>query len=305
MYMKKTLLALIGILILLVIGVYVFIPSKIDVSSVVKMRAPVNGVYRCITNEALQNKCMHQTDNSISKKITAADPFLNKLTISLYYNNDSIKTAMSLLDLASDSMAVQWKFTMPAGINTFERISAYNNAVKLKKEMDNMLEQLKLFASKEENIYGFQINESTTKDSLLISTKAKLTHYPETNDIYKLVNQLKNYAAKSGAQITNYPMYNITKINNDTLRLMVALPVNKKIKQTDSISIIKMVQGRFLTGEVRGGNETIKNALMQMQYYFTEHDRTPMAITFNYLVTDRQQQPDTARWITKIYAPVF
>jgi hypothetical protein len=42
-----------------------------------------------------------------------------------------------------------------------------------------------------------------------------------------------------------------------------------------------------------------------MQLYFDDYDKTSMAITFQYLVTDRIKEADTAKWITEIYAPVL
>jgi len=45
--------------------------------------------------------------------------------------------------------------------------------------------------------------------------------------------------------------------------------------------------------------------LLEMNQYFADHNRTSMAIPFSYLITNRSEQPDTLKWITKIYAPVF
>jgi len=56
---------------------------------------------------------------------------------------------------------------------------------------------------------------------------------------------------------------------------------------------------------VRGGQGTVENALEQMQLYFDDYDKTSMAITFQYLVTDRIKESDTTKWITEIYAPVL
>lgn len=303
--MKKILL-IIGLLLLIFIGcVYLLIPSKLNVSVVTEMHAPANAIYRCISRDDIWNKWLKQSADSISKKITASSPFANAAYITLFYKNDSTKTTMNILHLTNDSVAVRWDFEMVAGANPFTRISKYNRAKNLKNKMDEILSELKAFASKEENIYGFKIQEASIKDTFLISAKTQLTYYPQTDDLYNLIDKLKNYVQQSNAQVTGYPMYNVSKINRDTLRLMVAIPVNKMLQETNAIAPVHMVPGKFLTGEVTGGNKTVTNALEQMLLYFPEHNRTAMAIPFCYLITDRRQQPDTTKWVTKIYAPVF
>jgi hypothetical protein len=305
MHMKKVLIVFFIVVIAFTVCVYIFIPSKLNVSAVEAMAAPANGVYRCVSSESSWNKWLDKSAGLLPKKVIVTSSFMNVVNVLILDKNDSIKTTMELLSLKSDSTIVQWKFSAATALNPVTRILKYNQAVEIKKDMDSMLHQLKLFVSKDENIYGFTAHEASTKDTILISTKINLTHYPSTKDIYDLIDKVKNYAAKSSAQITNYPMYNVTKIEGDTIRLMVAIPVNKAVKQAGSISPVRMVPGRFLVAQVTGGNATVQNAFNQMQLYFSEHNRTAMAIPFAYLITDRREEADTAKWITKIYAPVY
>jgi hypothetical protein len=302
--MKKILFAC-AALIILVACVYIFIPSKLNVSAVAVMTAPSQAVYRCIANENTWHKWMNEADDSLIKKINAPGLSTNVIEILITNGKDSIPSTLTLLPLTGDSVAMQWKFSMNSSLNPISRISDYNRAVHLKKSMDNLLNRVRLFVAKEENIYGFSVHESSTKDTILISTKTELTHYPLTKDIYNLIDKLEKYAANSHATITGFPMYNITKMNEDSLRLMTALPINKELPMHDSISPVRMVPGRFLTAQVTGGDSTVKNTFSQMQFYYADHNRTQMAIPFAYLITDRRMEPDTAKWITKIYAPVF
>ncbi len=127
--------------------------------------------------------------------------------------------------------------------------------------MDSVLYKLKLLTGDPENIYGLNIYKASAKDTTLISIKTMLDHYPSTNDIYSLVNKLNDYAIKSGALITGNPMYNVSPVEKDTVRLMVALPVNKLLQQTGAIIPVKMVPGNFLATQVSGGEGTVRNAL--------------------------------------------
>jgi hypothetical protein len=42
-----------------------------------------------------------------------------------------------------------------------------------------------------------------------------------------------------------------------------------------------------------------------MDQYFKDYNRVAMAIPFEYLITDRLKVPDTSKWVTKIYCPVY
>jgi ABC-type spermidine/putrescine transport system permease subunit I len=66
-----------------------------------------------------------------------------------------------------------------------------------------------------------------------------------------------------------------------------------------------MVKGSFMVTEVLGGDSTISKASHNMEQYFQDFRRTSMAMNFTMLVTDRQLQPDSSKWITKLYHPVY
>jgi hypothetical protein len=304
--MKKILVAFIILLIVCVAGVYVLIPSTLIISEISTMPASISGVYRFVGDKEMWPKWLKDSSDATDKNYTITNSFLNTIDITVFNGKDSLKSKMSLFPIASDSALIQWQCDMPSGSDPFARISSYNHAVQLKKDMKRLMHYLKTFTEKDINIYGLDVHESSIKDTLLISTQTDVWHYPSTQDIYALIDKLKSFAAKSNLQVTGYPMYNVTAISDDTMRLMTALPVNKEVReQAGSVSPVRMVPGRFLITQVTGGTETVKNAFVQMRLYFADHNRTSMAIPFAYLVTDRTQETDTSKWITKIYCPVY
>jgi hypothetical protein len=63
--------------------------------------------------------------------------------------------------------------------------------------------------------------------------------------------------------------------------------------------------GNILITEVKGGPASIKKAFNEMETYITDYRRTAPAIPFQSLITDRSKEPDTSKWVTKIYYPVM
>ncbi len=302
--MKKFFIIPLLLIVVAATCIYIFIPSNINVSAAIIANAPISSVYRYVNNENTWRQKL-SPDNSSFKEYTVSSNVENAVDVVLHDGDDTINTKLILIFPGGDSTIIHWDCSLVAGTNPFSRLLAYNKAVEIKKSMDSVLYKLKSLTSDPENVYGLHINKASIKDTTLISSKIMLDHYPSTNDIYSLVNKLNDYAIKSGALITGNPMYNVTPVEKDTVRLMVALPVNKLLQQTSSIIPVKMVPGNFLATQVSGGESTVRKALTTMQNFIADNSKTSMAIPFSYLITNRVDEPDTSKWVTKIYMPVF
>jgi hypothetical protein len=302
--MKKFFAVLLLFIVVAIACIYIFIPSNITVSAITLANAPVGSVYRYMNNENTWRE-KFATDNSLFKQCTINSTVQNAVDVTLHNNNDTINTKLILIFPGGDSTIIHWDCSLAAGMNPFSRLHAYTKAVEIKKNMDSILYKLKSLTSDPANIYGLHINKGSVKNTTLISTKVMLDHYPSTNEIYSLVNKLNDYAVRSGALITDNPMYNATTLEKDTIRLMVALPVNKSLPQNKSIIPVKMVPGNFLITQVSGGEGTVRNALIQLHNFVSDNGITPMAIPFSYLITNRVDEPDTSKWMTQIYMPVY
>lgn len=66
-----------------------------------------------------------------------------------------------------------------------------------------------------------------------------------------------------------------------------------------------MIPGKILSAEIRGGTYTSKESIKRLELYMDDHKLTSPAIPFESLVTDRSKEADTARWVTKLYYPIY
>jgi hypothetical protein len=313
--MKKWLLLISAILVIFLSCVYIFIPSTINVSEITTAKATRDGTYRMIASQSEWEKWWNYASseknsshdtlfNNNGYNYRLLEPGFNSVLISIKHENKTAGSKISLLQFETDSIAIMWQCDLYTTMNPFERINRYFEAVDTKRNMEKVLGNLKAFVEKDENIYGLKISETSVRDSFLISKKQLFTQQPTMQDVYSLINDLKVYAAKNNCVQTYVPMLNILQDSNK-YRVMVALPINKEISAQAPVSFVKMVSGNFMATQVKGGLLTVQNALQQMQLYFSDYDKTPMAITFQYLVTDRIKETDTTKWITEIYAPIL
>ena len=99
-------------------------------------------------------------------------------------------------------------------------------------------------------------------------------------------------------------MLNI-RYDSGYFKTMVAIPVNKVLPGNDSFLLKRLEPGKILVARVKGGLYTTSEALREMEIYKEDNHLMSPAIPFESLITNRLEEPDTSKWVTKIYYPVF
>ncbi|GGB14937.1 hypothetical protein GCM10011511_43360 [Puia dinghuensis] len=228
--------------------------------------------------------------------------------IGIREGQQELPSKLSLLPMNNrDSMLLEWKTALRSGWNPVERVSRYREARRLAGVMDEILLHASAFLGKKENVYGVDIRETSTTDTLLVVTRTEKPGYPTNADIYVQIGRLVNYIKEEHVSQTGYPMVNVTASadKQGAYRLMVALPVGARLAGKGDITYMRLIPGKYLVADVKGGDSTVAAALAGMKDYIRDYDRTVMAIPFQSLVTDRQQETDSSRWMTRIYYPVM
>lgn len=306
--MRKIILLAFAILLLLFIGFYFLIPNQINITRTISIHAAQNAVLRCFAEKHKWEKWWpHQNDllKYPEDNFSLEQKLLSRILIEVREGNSYLPTFITIASLKIDSCLAIWQYTMPATSNPFKKTANYFKAKNIKQRFDNVLTALRAFAENEENVYGMKIQLVKVKDSSLVVAESEAGSYPGTTAIYKLINELKQYINSSGASETDYPMMHIQKLKNNKYQLMIAVPVNRPLKGNARIEPKRMVLGNILMAEVKGGSETVKKAIMEMENYVYDYRQTAPAIPFQMLVTDRSKQTDSSQWITRIYYPVL
>ncbi|MEO6001213.1 MAG: hypothetical protein ABIN89_30455 [Chitinophagaceae bacterium] len=311
--MNKWIPVLLTCCIILISGIYLFIPAKLSVSNNKIINCTINGANRFLLDETKWIKWWPAGNATVSNINNTKIPFnyekysfeinkimYNKILVTISDENGQIKTNINILPVNMDTIVTQWQYIIATSLNPVKRIIQYQQAKMLKKNMEAILSELKSFLEKKSNIYGADIHEIISSDSTLITTKLITTTYPVTTEIYQLIKTLRNYISSQQANENNYPMLNVKKVSDSQFETMVAIPVDRKLEGSGKIFFSRFVPWRTLVAEVKGGNWTTEEARRQMQLYIHDYNRTPYAIPFQSLITDRSLQTDTLKWVTKI-----
>jgi hypothetical protein len=305
--MKKLIIGLILVLCIGLSSIYFFIPSEIQISSVRFLRCIQKNASNCI-NDTNNWKRWWPSSHSFSLDgytFSLTTPFSDGAEIKMTKGSASYHTRIRTIATGSDSTAVQWMVTYSAGINPIERVQQGKSALEIKNVLEELLQHLKNFAEKTENIYGFNIRRTTFTDTLLAAKKFSGKQYPSVSEIYTTIYQINQTLSAQGIETAGYPMLNVNQKDPALYETMIAIPVNKKPLPRQNIFFTRMVpmKDRFLFTEVTGGPGTIQNAHAAINQYMNDHFLSAPAIPFEILITDRSKQTDTAKWKTLVYHP--
>ncbi len=315
--MKKWILVLLAFLGISLSVIYLSIPSNLSITSIASVNTTDVGTERFLIDEskwplwwydsAVANKKIPE-GNIYSRNgfdFSISNKFYKSVDIDITRNDLHISSKLVILPYTLDSTGLQWTCSIPTSNNPITKINTYLGAKELKKNMDTVLRNMVQFLSKLENVYGIPIVRDRLKDTLYVTAKKTFTTKPGIKEVYGLIANIQQYVTKNGATQSGSPIFNITEMDSSHFQLMAGIPVNNQLKEAEGFAMKYMVKGSFMISEVVGGDAAIKKASQSLQQYFIDFRRTSMAMNFTMLVTDRMLQPDSSKWITKLYQPVY
>lgn len=313
--MKKWLTIFTALIAIVVASIYFLIPKNLVVSNVTPIHTNYVSVVEYVSNEDHWNKWWPGKLEKIGNKTIATyndaifyiiGKSYNNTEIAVEYNNQTTIVNFAVASSQHDSVNAICQYIDTIGLNPISRVKSYNRGVFIKQLIKEVMQKLQQFLEKPANIYGFNIISTMVKDTALMSTKTYLSHTPTTAEVYKLVNTIKSYIQQQGATIINAPMLNVTKETESSYKVMVAIPVNHTVPETNDILQKRMVMGRILESDsIKGGLSTVDHAFKMFEKYFLDFKHTSPAIPYQQLITDREKESDTTKWITRFYYPIF
>jgi len=313
--MKKWIIVIVAVTICALAAVYIFIPGKLEIAALGRMKCNAQAVFRQVGQSERWVKWWPEGQSEVNgQKVFRCGNDVYHIDashyplaeISILHEGTEIKTKMSVVSVATkDSSAIFWQCFLDAGSSPFSRLRQYFYGRTLKQNMNTIFSKLRPFVHNERNIYGMTVGWGGTPDTFLVATKSVCGEYPTTQDIYRQLDKLKKYIARKGTTISGYPMDNITPLTEKGYELMTAIPTKKPLDGEGDIYFRRLVPAKFLIAEIKGGDHSVREGWVHFREYVTDHERTVMAIPWEYLVTDRLHEPDTAKWSTWLYYPVF
>lgn len=309
----KKIFGVLVLLLVIVLGWSVFfLPSSVTLVASVSMKAPAARTYKFLANQNEWSKWwpVLNTGHATSFAYNGNNYSIGRKSIYIIetitqQKDSTLEGRILVASITIDSTVLEWNIQVNCGYNPFKRIRHYFTTDKLKGDMASILNSLKKFVEKQDNIYGMSIERAKVTDTVLVSTRGSFSHYPSTQEIYGLIEKLKTYIKSENATETNFPMLNIQQADSNRYYIMVAIPTSRLLNGKGDIELKRMVMGNVIWGEVKGGPAAIAAAIEQLENYKQDQRLTSPAIPFASLITNRTIETDTSKWVTRVYYPVF
>jgi effector-binding domain-containing protein len=312
--MKKWAVWLAVILILTFAIIYLFIPSKLTISVIRASGAPISVEFRQVSQ---QDKWEKWWRDASGRPHISGEPFTyggttfrlrqigyNAVGIEIEHDGIVLQSEMDLVSLNRDSTWARWNCQFAAGTYPLTRLRQYNRALDISRNMRAVLVNLKNFISVRQNAYDITVFKTTFVDTSMLSTRFISTGFPPVEKVYQHFDLLKKIIQEQKARITGYPMMNVRMLKTDSFETQLAIPTDRILQNKGNIFYRKMVPGHFLCAIVKGGRHTIDESMRQLEYFVKDNSMIQMASPFEQLITDRVNEPDSTKWITRIYMPV-
>jgi len=306
--MRKIVIGLILLLVVVLAVIYLFIPGRLKIGATTTLNATLPGVSRSLSDtNSWKNfwpaKPLFKIDD---QEFLIKGKIFDAFNVDIASDSDTLSSIINLLLISTDSINIDWKSEKITSNNPFKRFVQYRKAIALEKNMKKILEEMKGFMEQAKNIYGFPINRTIVTDSALISTRRVLDHQPTVKDIDDIIQSLKTYIRHHNAAEQNFPMLNVRQLDSSHYEVMMAIPVDRRLPLTNDFAPKFLLKGgNILEAKITGGPYTIEAAFREFENYRSDYKYGTPAIRYQLLVTDRSKEPDTAKWITKIYYPIF
>lgn len=312
--LKIVLLVVLALAALAVGAVYLFIPAKITVSKVVTVKLPASRMPDFFLDMDIAGKWMPGTRSGTGKcfqekdgtAFCIIDNGTGNVVINTKAGNLPDAYAYVYFDnLRADSAAVTYTVSYSAGNSPFSRLNTYLAAHRLKTHINRAFDSLVALTQNKQKLYGFQPVHEQVKDTLSISRKKILDHYPGIHETDSLLQQLRQYVQQQGATVTRPGMMHVLQTDKNSYEVMVALPIDRVIPNAGDFILKRMPNGKIIAATITGGLYTIRKELLELEQYKNDRLLTSPAIPYQSMVTNRAAEPDTGKWVTVLYYPVF
>lgn len=308
-FMKKFLLLLLVLMLAVFAFLLFFIPAQQTISGTIAIDNKPASVARVLQQPEQWHKWWPGTVRNGEyfmgeHAFVVTKELYNNTVVHIRSANESIASLITLMPVNKGTV-VKWEYTTKETDNIWQRFSQWRAANAGEEKMDQILNSMKAFALSDTNIYGLDIALQTITDTAFVALRFQTAQYPTATEIYSNVAKLQQYISQQGAAATNAPILHVSKSANGNYESMVAVATSRTLPAKDSIMYKAMVRGNVLVATVNGGQATVEEALVRLDHYAQDKDLRAPAIPFALLVTDRLQQPDTLKWVTKVYYPVY
>lgn len=311
--MKKLFIGLLVIVAISIVLIYLLVPGTITVSKSTSFQTNSKGLFRTLSQTRNWSKWWPGQYDTANNKLllgdntySVSDFTATSILIDIHNTALAERSTMVFVPLQGDSIQIDWEATIPTSYNPVKRLQVYLAAARIQHDLNTIIAAIPSYYTNDEKIYNLDIRRESVKDTSLVFTYDSTNGYPSNEKIYSMIGELREYINSHAAVATDSPMLNIYSSDQLHYVTKVAIPTNKILPSSGKIFYKWMLpHGNILVADVKGDRKKTDSAFTTMDNYVHDYNLTAPAIPFFKLMTNRLQEKDSSKWVTRIYYPVM
>ncbi|MCX8474031.1 MAG: hypothetical protein ORN85_10340 [Sediminibacterium sp.] len=306
--MKRPLIYLIIILLIIVIGGYIYLPKQLTISSAGILKTPYFGILRNIQDtQIFKTLGFINSNKNESIKLSYKLENINYDGSHFVINSPYSQTPLngSIIEFRNDSSLIYLSQQYSKTYQPLKVFYNYFKAVHEKQKQEQLIDSFELYLNNLEYLYGIKPQFDTVRYTEFISDNTEFNTRPTTAQIYQLINPLQQYILNNKIKILTPPMLNLRALENNKYFVQVAFGIDTLKISPFRYKPKKMIKGNLLTATVKGDYLAVDKSLQSLEKFIRDSKMSSPAIHFQYLISNRLEQTDSSQWITIINYPIY
>ena len=164
---------------------------------------------------------------------------------------------------------------------------------------------LKSFLENPIALYGFPVEIKKVTDTVYLTTNFVANKNNLFEKLPMMFSDIDGFILKNKLNIINNKDIAYATLNNDSLQVMVGIPVNKIVTGNDHIYCMQMPKGRMLVGQYEGRFDERQSIYRAMQKYIFDHHLSMIAQSYERYLNNRLPVADSSHIQIELYIPIL
>lgn len=204
-----------------------------------------------------------------------------------------------------DSVKVSWYIITHLGWNPIAKFFGLTMEKMISPDFEKGLNDLKTICEAKTCCMKYKIEETTVKPFLFLSIRVTCTPATIGQKMGRCFGEIMAYMGKNGLKQTRPPIAFYHKYEGNIFDVEMGIPVDKAAKTKDKkIMFTEFKGGKSLVALYYGPYDNIGEAHKMMMHRVNEHGLKMNGACWEEYVTDPGTEKDSSKWLTKIYYPI-
>lgn len=233
-------------------------------------------------------------------KIIESNPF-DLIITSMDFMESGVATGIYKLEKNADGIKVTWRIETDLGMNPFTKYLGLMMDAMLGAEFEKGLNSLKVLS---ESLPPIIIDTETIPPQTIISIRESCKPAEISQKLGTIYREIMAFIQANGLKQAGPVLSIYHSYTPDKVDMEPAIPVDRIAKPTGKIKIGELRGNDVVVGYHYGSYESVGASYQILDEWIKKNNKNISGPSWEVYLTDPTTEPDTNKWLTKIYYPV-